>query len=104
MIAIWPAGPPKLMNPSFSQKREASVKLTRSAGSPSGTTTDAGGTTAECMSALGQFVVDRGTAAAREEHIEPLPIDIEGSGMGALLGPDPFGQSHRAAVDDVNQT
>ena len=24
MIAIWPAGPPKLMNPSFSQKRNAS--------------------------------------------------------------------------------
>jgi hypothetical protein len=23
MIAIWPAGPPKLMNPSFSQKRKA---------------------------------------------------------------------------------
>src|SRR5206468_9365833 len=27
MIAIWPAGPPKLMKPSFSQKRNASAKL-----------------------------------------------------------------------------
>src|SRR5258706_13485936 len=28
MIAIWPAGPPKLMNPSFSQNRNASLNLT----------------------------------------------------------------------------
>jgi hypothetical protein len=27
MMAIWPAGPPKLMNPSFSQKRNASASL-----------------------------------------------------------------------------
>ena len=27
-MAIWPAGPPKLMKPSFSQKRKASAKLT----------------------------------------------------------------------------
>jgi len=27
MIAICPAGPPKLMKPSFSQKRSASAKL-----------------------------------------------------------------------------
>jgi hypothetical protein len=28
MIAICPVGPPKLMKPSFSQKRNASAKLT----------------------------------------------------------------------------
>jgi hypothetical protein len=28
MIAICPAGPPKLMKPSFSQNRNASAKLT----------------------------------------------------------------------------
>src|SRR5688572_27009681 len=33
MIAICPAGPPKLMNPSLSQKRKASAKLAR-AGAP----------------------------------------------------------------------
>ena len=32
MIAIWPLGPPKLMNPSFSQKRNASRKLGWDAG------------------------------------------------------------------------
>ena len=30
MMAICPAGPPKLMNPSFTQKRRASRKLTTS--------------------------------------------------------------------------
>ena len=34
MIAIWPAGPPKLMKPSFNQNRAASRKL---AGCGSGT-------------------------------------------------------------------
>jgi hypothetical protein len=29
MIAIWPAGPPKLMNPSLTQNQNASQKLTR---------------------------------------------------------------------------
>src|SRR5262245_2944009 len=29
MIAIWPAGPPKLIKPSLSQKRKASPKETR---------------------------------------------------------------------------
>src|SRR5215204_7012916 len=28
MIAIWPAGPPKLMNPSFTQNQNASQKPT----------------------------------------------------------------------------
>ena len=28
MTAIWPAGPPKLMNPSFSQNQKASPRLT----------------------------------------------------------------------------
>src|SRR3954471_2622944 len=28
MIAIWPVGPPKLMNPSFTQNRSASAKGT----------------------------------------------------------------------------
>jgi hypothetical protein len=28
MMAIWPVGPPKLMNPSFTQKRAASRKGT----------------------------------------------------------------------------
>jgi hypothetical protein len=27
MIAIWPAGPPKLMQPSFSQNQNASASL-----------------------------------------------------------------------------
>jgi hypothetical protein len=27
MMAIWPVGPPKLMKPSFSQKRKASAKV-----------------------------------------------------------------------------
>jgi len=38
MIAIWPAGPPKLMHPSFSQNRTASSSLGRIvvAGLPAG--------------------------------------------------------------------
>jgi hypothetical protein len=32
MIAICPAGPPKLMNPNFNQKRKASAKLTGKGG------------------------------------------------------------------------
>jgi hypothetical protein len=33
MMAIWPAGPPKLMNPNFSQKAKACQKLTGAGGS-----------------------------------------------------------------------
>jgi hypothetical protein len=33
MMAIWPAGPPKLMNPNFSQKEKACQKLTGAGGS-----------------------------------------------------------------------
>jgi hypothetical protein len=35
MTAIWPAGPPKLMKPSFSQNQNASLKgIARAAGLP----------------------------------------------------------------------
>jgi hypothetical protein len=33
MIAIWPAGPPKLMQPSFSQNQNASDSVGFAAGS-----------------------------------------------------------------------
>jgi hypothetical protein len=35
MIAIWPVGPPKLMKPSLSQKRNASAKETGAGGAES---------------------------------------------------------------------
>ena len=36
MIEIWPAGPPKLIKPSFNQYTKASPKLTGGGGKPAG--------------------------------------------------------------------
>src|SRR5438876_9149944 len=110
MIAICPAGPPKLMKPSLSQKRNASAKLTGcrtpSAGGVVGCVpSDRSGAGAPVPpSAIIAFFVHRGAAASGEKHVEPLPTCVERSCVRALLGGHPLLEQHVLTVNHVDRS
>src|SRR5207245_5033860 len=107
MIAICPAGPPKLMKPSFSQNRNASAKLTPD--TPSGV-----GGVDSCVAGdwpgsgtdgrpltIVDVLVDRGPAAAGEKDVQHLPTRVEGSCVCAFLRQHSLVDHHASTVDHV---
>src|SRR5713226_318719 len=110
MIAIWPAGPPKLMKPSFSQKRTASAKLTCCWPSSAGGLTGciAGGHSragaAGPVSAIIDLFVHCGPTVTGTKHVQQLPSRIKGGCVSALLGGHPLLQHHALTVDHVEQS
>src|SRR5437870_1936176 len=109
MIAICPAGPPKLMKPSLSQKRNASAKLTGcrtpSAGGVVGCVPGdrSGAGAAVPLSAIMDFFVHRRPRASWEKHIQPLSTCVECSRVRASLGGHPLLEQHVLTVNHIDR-
>src|SRR5882762_8472651 len=105
MIAICPAGPPKLMKPSFSQKRNASPKLTHCPPSSAGDALRrrSGAGAAVSLSAIIDFFIHRDSTTTGKKHVQPLPAYIEGGRVSACLGGRPLLQQHTLTVKHIEQ-
>src|SRR5947209_2898085 len=107
MMAICPAGPPKLIKPSFSQKRNASPKLTP-AGSDAGRVIGGavnggpGSGTAGPALAIVCFLVGSGPATAWQKYVQQLPPRVESCRVRAVLGRHPLVDGHALTVDHVD--
>src|SRR4029078_10330686 len=74
MIAICPAGPPKLMNPSFTQKRAASRNVTPCCGVSSLTERSVGGSDEERYRSVAHLGDRRGGADRSLEAVEQVLV------------------------------
>src|SRR6266498_3486482 len=92
MMAIWPAGPPKLMKPNLTQKRNASPKLTRRG---------VWSVTGAASAITGLLVYGR-SRCPRQEHVQALSVGIERGGVSAAFGGHALGDRHATAVDNVD--
>src|SRR5688500_13106914 len=90
MIAICPAGPPKLMNPSFVQILKASRN-----GTPAGLTRDMGGTMTRATYRFRQRVGDRLTTPATNEGGVREHSSLD-------LGADRSHPGHRHRTNDLS--
>src|SRR5215216_5633114 len=103
MIAIWPAGPPKLMKPSLSQKRNASAKLTTPVRSFSGGSTASSVGVCGAASGIAGLVVYGCPRTVRKECVQELPSRVESGGVRTFLGDHLFGDHHAPTVDHIEQ-